>query len=387
MSNSRSAFILTFEPALPDDSKLGDFCSSLFDVRKLATVGRVEKAAREVVLVIGSQRNAEMLESDNLWYMDHKIQVSKSTLEKAEERIKLNKTKLYIGGIPAGVDNVRLWKHFAKYGTLDYTYLIKPGNLRGQKGFGFVIYEDRTGLEKAILAKHYLEGHRVSCQEFTNKPSKTSVEKTFLKNEVQPQTYSNDTRIESIQKASKEEMNKNQTNSTEEGSNDSSDINHNTYANSFSNYNYKKPQLDFSQQQNTTAQPFQSYRRQAKCVNQDFYQTENYYYQASPEEADFYNCDLYENQAFLNSNYSEHPYEVCPTFTSSHQSQRYPIQKTKPHNGSRGQPQTVHSQRGVQPNSVKHKESQSSIKYQTEELADEYVEKLSGVRGRRNGWY
>ena len=177
MSNTRSAFVLTFEPALPDDSKLGDFCSSLFDVRKLATVGRVEKAAKEVVLVIGSSRNAEMLESDNLWYMDHKIQVSKSTLESAEERIKLNKTKLYIGGIPPGVDNVKLWKHFAKYGTLNYTYIIKPGNSRGQKGFGFVIYENRSSLEKAIQAKHYLEGQRVSCQEFMNKSSKTADDK------------------------------------------------------------------------------------------------------------------------------------------------------------------------------------------------------------------
>lgn len=172
MSAAKVAYLLTFDPVLPDDSKLGEFCSSLFDVRKLATVCREDKAAKQVILVVGSDKNIEMLTGGNLWYKEHRIDVVEESVAKVEERIRMNKTKLYVGGIPHGVDNIKLWKHFARYGTLDYTYIIKNGSASGHKGFGFVIYENRSGLEKAIQVKHYIDGHRLSCQEFHNKTPK-----------------------------------------------------------------------------------------------------------------------------------------------------------------------------------------------------------------------
>lgn len=90
-------------------------------------------------------------------------------IEQAEDLITQKKTKLYVGNIPHPVDNAMLWKYFVQYGPLDYTYIVKKPAKNGQRGFGYVIYQDRDTVEKVLQMKHSLFNSKLNCKLFMSK--------------------------------------------------------------------------------------------------------------------------------------------------------------------------------------------------------------------------
>lgn len=166
-----AGYLISFEPRLPTEDGLNEFFSSLFDVKKLAVVGRKEKEVEKIVIVIGLTQNVEMLVTNNIGFKDSKCFSEPITPERADELIIENRTKLYIGAIPYGVDNVLIWNHFAKFGSIDYSYVIRKPTRNGQKGFGFVTFKSRASLLKALSAKNCINGKKLIVSEFSSRPT------------------------------------------------------------------------------------------------------------------------------------------------------------------------------------------------------------------------
>lgn len=175
LATNRFAFHLVGDKTLEGEQFVTNFFNSLFDIKKLVLVKQSHKdkhLIKEVVIILNSQNNIEMLSGGNLQILDTKFASSEIPVDEAEQLIRQNKTKLYVGNIPRGVDNIKLWKHFARFGTLDYTYIIKKPD-RNSRGFGFIIYEERESFERAVKAKHYIDGQRLICKLFLNKSQLT----------------------------------------------------------------------------------------------------------------------------------------------------------------------------------------------------------------------
>lgn len=175
LATKRFAFHLVGDNTLEGEQFVTNFFNSLFDIKKLVLVKQSHKdkhLIKEVVIILNSQNNIEMLSGGNLQILDTKFASSEIPVDEAEQLIRQNKTKLYVGNIPRGVDNIKLWKHFARFGALDYTYIIKKPD-RNSRGFGFIIYEERESFERAVKAKHYIDGQRLICKLFLNKSQLT----------------------------------------------------------------------------------------------------------------------------------------------------------------------------------------------------------------------
>ena len=164
-----TGYLISFEPRLPSDDDLIEFFSSLFDIKKLAIVSRKKKEVEKVALILGSSQNAEMLSSNDFMFKESRCNCESISPEKADELIVDNRTKLYVGSIPCGVDNVLIWNHFARFGILEYSFIIKKPSNTGKKGFGFVTFKTRASLLKALTAKNYIMGKKLVVSEFSCK--------------------------------------------------------------------------------------------------------------------------------------------------------------------------------------------------------------------------
>lgn len=171
----KPAYHLICEKAIEGEQFVTSYFNSLFEIKKLVLVKNSQKdkhLVKEIIIVLNSQSNIEILQQPSIFIGETKVTCTEISPEQAEQLIRQNKTKLYVGNIPLAVDNIKLWKHFARFGSLDYTYIIKKPDRRA-KGFGFIIYEERESFEKAIKAKHYIDGHRLICKIFLNKSQLT----------------------------------------------------------------------------------------------------------------------------------------------------------------------------------------------------------------------
>ena len=166
-----TGYIISFEPKLSTDDNLTEFFSTLFDVKKLAVISRKEKEVEKIALIVGSPQNAEMLADNNFGFKDSRCHCHQITPEKANELIIDNRTKVYVGAISYGVDNVQIWNHFAKFGSLEYSYVIRKPTKNGKKGFGFVTFKSRASLLKALSGNHYIKGKKLIVSEFSSKPA------------------------------------------------------------------------------------------------------------------------------------------------------------------------------------------------------------------------
>lgn len=177
------SYQLTFTPCISDEAGLIDFFSSLFELKKLSVVKRKEKAVQELVLVIGSCKNSDMIDQPGFGFKDSKCTSKVITSEEADALIIKNRTKLYVGAIPYGVDNVKIWNHFAQYGTLEYSYIIRKPERNGKKGFGFVIFKRRAPLERALFENHFIDGKKLICSEFSCKAKMNKQKSNMMTND------------------------------------------------------------------------------------------------------------------------------------------------------------------------------------------------------------
>lgn len=169
-----AAFRLVPDKNLDWDKTIISFFHTLFEVIKVVPIRneQQDQAIREVVLVLSSKKNVDVLEQNCLTIGDCKFKVWELTTTQAEDAILKSKTKLYVGNIPSTADNSKVWRHFAKFGAVEYSCIVKKAE-RNLKGFGFVIFKDRESFEKALKTKHYIDGHRLVCKYFLNKTQQT----------------------------------------------------------------------------------------------------------------------------------------------------------------------------------------------------------------------
>lgn len=81
-----------------------------------------------------------------------------------------SKTKLYVGNLPKSANNLDLWNHFKQFGKLAYSYVITSPKTRKSKGFGFVIFDKRAGMDKALAKSgQRIKGRLISMKPFLNK--------------------------------------------------------------------------------------------------------------------------------------------------------------------------------------------------------------------------
>lgn len=173
MTEALAAFNLVFLRPTKDKQAIASVILNSMNVRRLIflnTSCQDKHTYDSAILVVNaSDGDLRMLSQPVTEIGGIALKVLKISLEEAEWAIDQKRTKIYVGNIPYPTDNETLWRHFAKYGTLDYTYIVKKPTKSGQKGFGYVIYKDRASLEHALSIKHFLHGVKLNCKIFLNK--------------------------------------------------------------------------------------------------------------------------------------------------------------------------------------------------------------------------
>lgn len=90
--------------------------------------------------------------------------------EEANRIEKESRTKLYVGNLPKSANNLDLWNHFKQFGKLAYSYVITNPKTKKSKGFGFVIFDKRNSMDKALAKKgQRIKGKVISMKPFLNK--------------------------------------------------------------------------------------------------------------------------------------------------------------------------------------------------------------------------
>lgn len=80
-----------------------------------------------------------------------------------------NLYKLYVGNIPWTVGHQELKQYFSKFGFVNQAIVVFDRNTGLSRNYGFVIYGNREGFEKATnTTNHKLEGNTLKVQPSTN---------------------------------------------------------------------------------------------------------------------------------------------------------------------------------------------------------------------------
>lgn len=170
--SSQLAFHLVFDRFVEEPKLLSAHLMDLFEVRRLVFIKKSPKEKwllKSAVLILEGSKSLALLRRSHLAACGITMQVHQLDLEEAEDLIEQKRTKVYVGNIPFPVDNLALWNYFSQFGKIDYSYILKKPVLRGAKGFGFVIYESRTSVERALAQKNILHGSKLNCKLFLNK--------------------------------------------------------------------------------------------------------------------------------------------------------------------------------------------------------------------------
>lgn len=74
--------------------------------------------------------------------------------------------KLYVGNIPWTISHQELKQYFSKFGFVNQAFVVFDKNTGISRNYGFVIYANRDGFEKATnTTNHCLEGNILKVQQ------------------------------------------------------------------------------------------------------------------------------------------------------------------------------------------------------------------------------
>ena len=144
----------------------------LFSVRRLVFMKKSLKEKhilKSAVMTLNGSKSVSMFERETLYIDGVRMQVHIISNEDAEDLIDQKRTKVYVGNIPHPVGNLDIWTYFSQFGKIDYSYILKKPVWKGARGFGFVIYENRASVQRAIAQKNFINGVKLNCKEFLNK--------------------------------------------------------------------------------------------------------------------------------------------------------------------------------------------------------------------------
>lgn len=89
----------------------------------------------------------------------------KPALDREEAKKKAERErqrKIFVGGLPKNLPDEKLEQYFSQFGTIQKSYVVKDPYSGKTRGFGFVIFENDAGFEKARRhPNHRIEGQEV----------------------------------------------------------------------------------------------------------------------------------------------------------------------------------------------------------------------------------
>ncbi len=101
----------------------------------------------------------------------------KPALDREEAKRKAERErqrKIFVGGLPKNLRDEKLELYFSQFGTVQKSYVVKDPYSGKTRGFGFVIFENDAGFEKA--RRH--PNHRIEGQEVHIKTAQAKEEET-----------------------------------------------------------------------------------------------------------------------------------------------------------------------------------------------------------------
>lgn len=80
------------------------------------------------------------------------------------EKMQSDNGKLFIGGISWDTSEERLKDYFSAYGEVVEAVIMKDRTTGRARGFGFIVFADRSVAERVITEKHNIDGRMVSFE-------------------------------------------------------------------------------------------------------------------------------------------------------------------------------------------------------------------------------
>ena len=78
----------------------------------------------------------------------------------------LKMRRLYVGGLPPDCTDADLRQAFKRYGGIEAAFMIKNFQTGKKASFGYVIFQERASVERAIARVNYIKGKEVKCEQF-----------------------------------------------------------------------------------------------------------------------------------------------------------------------------------------------------------------------------
>lgn len=156
---------------LKNENKARSELTSVTEITSLTFIrkGPRRKEFSQILLVLPSKTSMESLLSLKT-LCGSSISLTPISEEEALKIERDSKTKLYVGNLPKSADNIDLWNHFKQFGKLAYSYVITNPKTKKSKGFGFVIFDKRSSVDKALEAKgQRIKGKLITMKMFLNK--------------------------------------------------------------------------------------------------------------------------------------------------------------------------------------------------------------------------
>ena len=167
-NDGRLAFHLTAAAPILDERPIADYFTSLLDIKKLGFLRNNHRQISGLIIILKSENNTEVLGEGLVVIKDVQLESKQISEGEALDLILTSKTKVFVAKLPVDMDNVKLWNYFSRFGAIQYTKIIRKGTpCKG--GFGFIFFEHRDAVEKALKSKHIIEGKYISCKRYLNK--------------------------------------------------------------------------------------------------------------------------------------------------------------------------------------------------------------------------
>jgi len=116
--------------------------------------------------------------------LDFQLAKRESSNSDGESKRSIEQRRLFIGGLNMATDDGDLFKHFSQYGKVSSAYVIRHYKTGISKRFGYVVYEDKESVKKAM----YLDSESAPRTNFHEKKKQYKQQK-YEQNRKYEQKY------------------------------------------------------------------------------------------------------------------------------------------------------------------------------------------------------
>jgi RNA recognition motif-containing protein len=84
-----------------------------------------------------------------------------------QDRYEASKCKLFVSNLHISITNQDLFEHFKRYGELRHAYVIFHPSTGVSRGFGYIHYQKKESVEKALLAEGANSSKSFKCERYS----------------------------------------------------------------------------------------------------------------------------------------------------------------------------------------------------------------------------